>query len=91
MDGTTYSLDGSPAYHDHDWGHFRWGRDFAWEWGFSLPEDPSNPWSLVFVRMSDRSRHQAYTQAVFVWRREATHRTFLDHEIGIATRGSRTS
>ncbi|MHC1406646.1 hypothetical protein ACYJ3A_18815, partial [Mycobacterium avium subsp. paratuberculosis] len=25
------------AYHDHNWGRFRWGDDFGWTWGTILP------------------------------------------------------
>src|SRR5262245_35174841 len=33
-----HSLGGDPAYHDHNWGRFHWGQDFAWLWGFALAE-----------------------------------------------------
>ena len=29
----TFELDGVAGYHDHGCGQFRWGDDFAWEWG----------------------------------------------------------
>jgi len=85
--GETFRFRGAPAYHDHDWGHFHWGRDFAWEWGYSLPTESSNPWSLVFVRMSDRGRHRAYTQALFLWKGARHQRIFRDHELSIASQG----
>ncbi|MGI9591764.1 MAG: hypothetical protein ACR2P8_10385 [Myxococcota bacterium] len=76
-----------PAYHDHNWGHFHWGRDFAWEWGFSLPERADVPWSTVFVRLSDRSGTRALTQGLFLWKRGGHHRIFRAHELAIAPRG----
>lgn len=76
-----------PAYHDHNWGHFAWGRDFAWEWGFSLPASPDEPWTVVFVRLADRSHTRVLTQGLFLWRREAHWRIFRAHEMTVAPRG----
>ena len=56
------------GYHDHNWGAFAWGHDFAWEWGFGLPDRADNPWSVVFVRLSDRAHAAVYKQAIFLWR-----------------------
>jgi hypothetical protein len=66
-DGVEHTLRQTPAYHDHNWGHFRWGADFAWEWGYALPQDPEDPWSLVFVRLSDRAHSRTRMQGLFVW------------------------
>lgn len=64
----THTVDSAPAYHDHNWGRFRWGGDFAWEWGIGLPDDASSPWSLVFDRLTDRSRARVLTQGLYLWR-----------------------
>jgi hypothetical protein len=77
----------APAYHDHNWGHFAWGRDFAWEWGFSLPARPEDPWTIVFVRLADRAHTRLYTQGLFLWRREAHWRIFRGDEMTVAPRG----
>ena len=61
------SLRGAPAYHDHNWGRFRWGDDFGWEWGSVLPRELSDPWTVVCQRMTDRHRRRAMRQAVYVW------------------------
>lgn len=87
IEGETYHFHEVPAYHDHNWGHFFWGRDFAWEWGFSLPETPGVPWSAVFVRLSDRGQTRALTQGLFLWKREGHRRIFRAHEMVIAPRG----
>ncbi|HYL52926.1 MAG TPA: hypothetical protein VEZ15_13210 [Acidimicrobiia bacterium] len=66
--GTTRTtLHGAPAYHDHNWGRFRWGDDFGWEWGSVLPRDPADPWTIVCMRMTDRSRRCATRQALYAW------------------------
>jgi hypothetical protein len=64
---TRVSLRAAPAYHDHNWGHFRWGDDFGWEWGSVLPRDLSDPWTIVCMRMTDRNRRRATRQALYAW------------------------
>ncbi|MCB9756630.1 MAG: hypothetical protein H6713_42480, partial [Myxococcales bacterium] len=29
LDGQRYAIESAPAYHDHNWGEFRWGEDLA--------------------------------------------------------------
>ena len=65
--GRDHRVHGEPAYHDHNWGRFRWGDDFSWTWGTALSHDPGNPWSMVFLRMSDRRRLRCLSQALYVW------------------------
>lgn len=84
---TEHRLVDAPAYHDHNWGHFAWGRDFAWEWGFSLPPTPAEPWTVVFVRLADRGHTRTLTQGLFLWRREAHWRIFRGAEMTVAPRG----
>jgi hypothetical protein len=55
------------AYHDHNWGRFWWGDDFGWTWGTILSQQSENPWSLVFLRMTDRRRLRCLSQALYVW------------------------
>jgi hypothetical protein len=62
------SYEGDVAYHDHNWGRFRWGDDFGWTWGTILPSGPEMPWSLVFQQMTDRRRLRCLYQALWVWR-----------------------
>lgn len=79
--GHTVRVEGAPGYHDHNWGHFRWGDDFCWEWGSVLPEQPSNPWSAVLVRVADRGRILARYQALFLWHGGEPLRVFRDEEL----------
>lgn len=83
--GRAHALERAPAYHDHNWGRFAWGRDFAWEWGFGLPQR-DEPWSVVFVRLSDRARTLARMQALFLWRGARQHRVMRGSELTV-TRG----
>ena len=83
----TYRLDRAPAYHDHNWGHFDWGKNFAWEWGFSLPPSVDCPWSLVFVRLADRGHTRALTQGLFLWNHEKHFRIFRGSDMVVSPTG----
>jgi hypothetical protein len=85
--GQSYALRDAVAYHDHNWGHFRWGRDFAWEWGYGLPSDSGCDFSLVFVRLSNRSHSQVLMQAIFLWRGLRQFRVFRDEDVQVTHSG----
>jgi hypothetical protein len=85
LGGHTARVEGAPGYHDHNWGHFRWGDDFCWEWGSVLPGQPSNPWSAVLVRVADRGRTTARYQALFLWHGSEPLRVFRDEELHFST------
>lgn len=82
-----YPLEGQLAYHDHNWGRFRWGRNFAWEWGYLLPSDPGCPWTAVFVRLSDRALTRVMMQGLFLWRDRNEVRMFRGRELAVTHRG----
>jgi hypothetical protein len=77
----THVLDGALAYHDHNWGHFQWGHDVAWEWGFVLPDDARVPWSVTFVRLTNRARTVALAHKMLVWRGADLARVFREREV----------
>lgn len=81
LGSTVHILRDVPAYHDHNWGHFAWGDDFAWEWGYALPDDPSTPWSAVSVRLHDRGRTNLWSSALFLWHGSRQIRAFRDAQI----------
>lgn len=85
--GRRHTFVDAPAYHDHNWGRFAWGRDFAWEWGFGLPPSQDNPWTLVFVRLSNRAHTRALMQAVFLWRGPWQQRVFRGGDVAVAREG----
>ncbi len=78
-----YRLDDAPAYHDHNWGHFYWGNDVSWEWGFVLPEDDAVPWCLTFVRLTNRSRTSTLMQNILLWRWEQLVAIFRDRDLQV--------
>ncbi len=79
---------GAVAYHDHNWGPFRWGDDFGWQWGSSLPNRVDDPWSLVFMRMTDRTHSQARSQCLYVWRDGEPAAMFRDMAVEVTSHGS---
>jgi hypothetical protein len=81
-----YSLRRAPAYHDHNWGCFAWGGDFAWEWGI-VTSIPPLPWSLIYYRISDRGRHAVVSQGLLLWQGARHCRTFRDRELDVRSRG----
>ena len=85
--GTDYVVRDAPAYHDHNWGKWLWGHDFAWQWGFGLPEKIDSPWSFVLVRIIDRGRNRDLGEDLFVWRGDRQHRIFREQEIRISPTG----
>ena len=68
--GREHRLDDDLAYHDHNWGRFRWGEDFGWTWGTLLPAESGNPWSMVFLKTTDGNRLRGLSQALYVWRHD---------------------
>ena len=87
VDRRVYRLDETPAYHDHNWGQWRWGDDFAWQWGFALPAEAENPWCVVFDRMTDRRRSTALELKLSLWKGDRLQRLFFQDEIRLEQSG----
>jgi hypothetical protein len=86
--GERHLLCGAPAYHDHDWGRFRWGGDFGWDWSIALPAPADGvAWTLIFQRFSDRARHEALSQGILLWRGERHVRTLHGPDVRWVTSG----
>lgn len=63
----THDLTGALGYHDHNWGGFRWGDDFVWEWGCVLPRDGGD-WAAVYSNLMNRARTQLALEQLLLWR-----------------------
>jgi hypothetical protein len=81
--GRAYTLDGAPAYHDHNWGFFS-HRDFAWQWGH---DGGSGPHSVVLARLLDGAHATAFLQALLVWRGARQVRVFRGDELRVEPEG----
>ena len=82
-----YQLQDTPAYHDHNWGHWLWGQDFAWEWGFAIPDQADDPWSCVFDRVTNRARNDVQELKVSLWKGKKLQRLFMYDEIQVNQSG----
>ncbi|GAS88521.1 hypothetical protein [Mycolicibacterium brisbanense] len=82
-----HRLEAALAYHDHNWGRFRWGEDFGWTWGTILPAEPDDPWSAVLLQMTDRHRLRFLSQALYVWHHDDPAAIFRHAEVHIGTSG----
>jgi hypothetical protein len=82
-----FKLEGAPAYHDHNWGKWLWGHDFAWEWGFGLPLQPATPWSLVFDLTTNRRRTTTLELTLALWKGPRLERIFTQRDISIRRSG----
>jgi hypothetical protein len=51
--GHEHNLSRFSAYHDHNWGRWRWGDDAGWEWGTFLAEQPGP--AFVWSRATNRA------------------------------------
>lgn len=85
--GREHRLDADLAYHDHNWGRFRWGDDFGWTWGTILPAAPGDPWSAVLLQMTDRHRLRVLSQALYVWHHDEPAAIFRHAEVRIRASG----
>ena len=82
-----FSMRRARAYHDHNWGRFRWGEDFGWQWGSTMPTRGSSPWTIVFARMTDSAHTQARSQGLYVWRDDEPAVMFRDVDVEVRTEG----
>jgi hypothetical protein len=85
---TVHELRNASAYHDHNWGHFRWGKNFAWEWGYGAPDESDNPWTMVFVRLTNRRHTSDLMQAIFLWNGARQTRLFREGELRVRREGA---
>jgi hypothetical protein len=83
--GRTIPLDGCDAYHDHNWGRWRWGDDIGWRWGCFLAAggDPS----FVIGRTYDRL-HRAGGRPVLLVHCGGRRRLFTGSTVRIDTAGA---
>ncbi len=85
-----HTLAGAPAYHDHNWGRFRWADDFAWEWGTIAPRESTSPWSFALLRTTDRGRRRLRDRVLYVFKEGRRARLFEPHQIRVRSPGTLT-
>ena len=74
----TVCFDHAIAYHDHNWGNWRWGDDFGWQWGFGThaPDAVQDRTTTVFDRTSDRGGAVSLEHTLAIWRRHHLAKVF---------------
>jgi hypothetical protein len=87
IDGEEEEIEDAPAYHDHNWGRFRWGDDFSWEWGSVLPRDARSQLGVVMMRVTDRARTVSRSQSLSLWRGEGHPVVFRDGDLHVRAEG----
>lgn len=77
-------LENACAYHDHNWGYWRWGDDFGWEWGFCTDDrdkSETTRTTIVFDRTSDRQGDISLEHTLAVWRGTTLTKVFTRHAL----------
>lgn len=85
--GVEFSMRGAEGYHDHNWGRFRWGDGFGWDWGSMLPASTSERLSAVLWRVTDRGHTKVVTQGLALWRDGRPLVTFRDADLKVEVEG----
>jgi hypothetical protein len=85
--GREHRFEDDLAYHDHNWGRFRWGDDFGWTWGTILPARPGDPWSMVSVHITDRRRQRSLSRSLYVWHHDEPAAIFRHAAVQARTHG----
>jgi hypothetical protein len=67
--GQRFDVSGARAYHDHNWGHWQWGDNFGWDWGFSaaVTDIGGKPLSLVYDRTAERHGDRTLEHSLMLW------------------------
>jgi hypothetical protein len=81
----TFSLDGADAYHDHQWGRWRWGDDLGWKWGCFMA--PGGDPVFVVIRTSDRA-HGPRDRPTLIVHTGGRRRVFSGGSVRIAVAGA---
>lgn len=88
--GTTKTLTRVGAYHDHNWGYWKWGADFGWDWGFAtaprMAPDAQSV-TIVFGRTVNRRGDTIYEQNLAIWSRAELAKFFTRQQIRVAREG----
>jgi hypothetical protein len=85
--GEPITIEEAPAYHDHNWGHFRWGNDFSWRFLQMCGGDPAAEWSAVMWHVMDGSRNHTRSCGLYLRRGWSEEYVFRGQDVAVAARG----
>ena len=87
IEGRSQELVGVIGYHDHNWGRFSWGDDYAWEWGILWPDDDAIEDGIVVSSLQNRARTTASLEQLFLWRGGRSVAAMASPELSVDTFG----
>jgi hypothetical protein len=87
VDGRRIAVENVAAYHDHNWGYFRWGRDFAWVWGYGHPASADATWSITFGRQTNRAGGIDFVRGLAMWKDARQWRLFDTGDVELREEG----
>jgi hypothetical protein len=82
--GRTIDLSAAHAYHDHNWGRWRWGEDIGWEWG-CFADQGGGP-LFVYICTTDRD-HRRRDRALLLVHTGGARRTFAGGTVSVHRAG----
>jgi hypothetical protein len=84
-----YLMHKARCYHDHNWGFWRWGENFGWDWGFcaAATEVEGRPLSFVYDRTVDRAGNRVVEHSLVLWHGEKLLKFFARHMIQMRRAG----
>lgn len=85
LGGTEIALAGATAYHDHNWGRWRWGDDAGWEWGAFASSSSAEV--LVVSRTTNRA-HDVRGPALLTVDAGERRRAFSGAQVQMSTTGT---
>jgi hypothetical protein len=87
-DGGRIDLSAAVAYHDHNWGRWRWGEDLGWEWGCFA--DRTGDTMLVFTVVTD-GHHRRRGRPLLLVHAGGRRRTFVGRSVAVDYAGELTA
>ncbi|MDJ0509955.1 MAG: hypothetical protein QNJ64_11950 [Crocosphaera sp.] len=72
------------CYHDRNFGRFRWGEDFGWEWFVAfLTDDKGQIFTLVLDKRTNKNHSFSGVAYIFVYQENQLIKTFLGQSLAI--------
>lgn len=81
------SLRNSLAFHDHNWGRFRWGDPLSWDWGVFLETSGRHPRSLLYYRLYQPEGNEETDMSLFVYAGPNLHDRVFSPRLRVGTHG----
>jgi hypothetical protein len=88
IEGRAVEVHAAHAYHDHNWGYFRWGGDFSWIWGYGHGRGVGSPWSIAFDRLSNRARTIDLERGLLLWKGNERRKLFRGRDLQVVESGT---